>query len=328
MHVSVCVASHERPSLLVSALEGLYNQKTAAGEIVVVDSSRFAHCKGAVNEFARKSSHLEIRYVPSERWSLPYKRYLGGQICRGEIVLFIDDDVVLRPNAVDMILRAYRQGLSDGRSVIGVGLVPTDIDGNVRFRNPSTVREKWLGTSKWRSGSISNGGLTVAFPERADGPVLEVEWLWGGAMSFLRSELGRMGLLRNLDMLYQRGEGKAEDAVLSAVMGKHGRLVVLNDQLAVHLPNPEGVPRANAQSGWLRGIWGSWGRANTMRWIAKDPRDYKSTWIRVVSLELVRSAIGLARRPLSLGMWARFAGSIYGIMYSLYRWKSIPPTPG
>lgn len=322
--MSVCIATHERAGLLAGTLQGLARQTRPPDEVIVSDSSTSPVGRDVVAAFAAGNSSLPVQYVASSRKALPWQRWWAFQHSKGDVVLFLDDDVTLAPPALDALERAYASlPAALGEPVAGIGFWITYEDGTRLERDPSSLRERWLGISRLRSGSLSSGGLAVSLAGiDADGPV-EVDVLWGGAMSFRREALAAIPL-DNLVSLYEAGIGRGEDSVLSFYAGRVGKLFVLNESVAVHPYEPPEVATPYAREGWRLGLTHTFGRAHTMRWMASDWSAYKTDWFRFVTFDLFRCLGAILVRPWSGKRWLRLAGACYGIGLSLVEWKRIP----
>jgi GT2 family glycosyltransferase len=121
--MSVVVPTYNRVRRLSNVLEALAGQKLDAGfEIVVVsdgstdDTDRYLH-GGEVPPQVRAFS--QSNQGPSAA------RNLGVQHARGELIAFVDDDVVAEPGLLQAHLDAHRR-LGDRTVVIGPMLSPND----------------------------------------------------------------------------------------------------------------------------------------------------------------------------------------------------------
>lgn len=321
--VSVCIGTHERPDLLLRALQGLAHQERRPDEIIVSDSSGSGQCASVVRSFRRDG--LGISHLPSERRALPWHRWFAFTRSSGEIVLFLDDDVLLSPSAVRVLEETYVALSSSRRKpVAGVGFVSAYDDSGLPQRRAYSLRERWLGLASSAPGTMTAGGLTVSFAGLPVGEPLPVDYLWGGAMSFPRNVLVRVGLLNHLVNLYETRLGKGEDAVLSAYAREHGELYVITRPLAWHPATRTHVHRPYAASGWARGMALTWGRGHTLRWMSTDAWAYARSWVRVALLEVGRGLLGIARTPWRLAAWRQVAGSCNGIVRTLLWWHRIP----
>lgn len=327
IRISVCISTHERSAILPRVLGGLAIQDRPADEIVVVDSSRSDASADVVQEFAEAHPRLPIRHVRSPEPALPWNRWLGFTESVGDVILFLDDDVRLAAPALRTLQDAYRAPAPRDRPVSGVGFLFTWDDGAQQVRHPHELKERWLGTSRRATGTMGPGGIPVTPAGLlADHPV-PVDHFWGGAMSYRRDVLARIGYLDRLVALYRAGIGRAEDIVLSTCARAHGDLLLITQPYARH---PRVVATAStpyARGGWRMGVTNTWGKAHTLRWAATDRRAHRRDVVRLITLELARSAWQVLRRPLGSAGWRRLAGSVYGAGRTIVRWRRIPASP-
>ncbi|HYK43217.1 MAG TPA: hypothetical protein VE007_12575, partial [Thermoanaerobaculia bacterium] len=171
------------------------------------------------------------------------------------------------------------------------------------------------------------GGLTVSLAGFSGDTPVEVDVLWGGAMSFTREALAGIPL-DNLVTLYEAGIGRGEDAVLSSRARRLGKLFILNQPFALHPPlQTHDVATPYAKNGWDLGMTQTFGRAHTMRWLAVDRAAYVRDWWRFVSFDFLRCLRALVCRPWRASGWKYLGGAVYGIVLTLVRWRRIPDTP-
>jgi hypothetical protein len=323
--LSVCVSTHERPHLLTRVLEGLVDQIRPADDIVISDSSISRRTEQFLGAFVAAHPGFVIQYVRSERTALPWNRWQGFVHSIGDVVLFLDDDVRLASSALRVLEQEYeRLAASSDALPAGLGFQFTRDDGRPPVRNSAELRERWLGTSHRKSGTMTPGGLPVSSAGLSTDTSVSVDHLWGGAMSYRREVLARVGFLERLAELYEVGIGRAEDIVLSTYARRHGNLYLITRPLALHPLDGGAQNTPYAAGGWRMGVSQTWGRAHTLRWTASDWSAYRGTLLRVVTLELTRCAASIGRRPWRWSAWQRMAGACYGIAKTVKRWRLIP----
>ena len=325
--LSVCIATHERPMLLSKTLEALALQAEPPWEIVISDSSVSTETSALVEEFAHSHPGLRTRRVASRRSALPWQRWWAFSHSQGDIVLFLDDDVELQSEALQVLLQSYETlGLQGTKErVAGVGYVMSFPDNSRKERRPSSFEERWLKTSNLPSASVLPGGSTIP-PKlgQSDGPV-RVQRLCGGAMSFRREVLEKIGPLERLFKLYEDRLGRGEDAVLSWHASHYGPLFIVTEPLAIHPSDELATCSPYAVAGWRLGMTETWGRAHTMRWMANTRSALWFEWWRVATLEILRALWwGVRRRPWVWLNWTRLAGALFGSGLAVMKWPSIP----
>jgi GT2 family glycosyltransferase len=109
--VSAIVTTYERPGHLRRCVASLEVQTRPPDEIVIADDGSGAAHQEAVREIMR-ACPLDVRYVRQE--DLGHRpaasRNNGARSARGDLLLFLDADVVMLPDAV-----AQHETLSEGR---------------------------------------------------------------------------------------------------------------------------------------------------------------------------------------------------------------------
>jgi hypothetical protein len=208
-----------------------------------------------------------------------------------------------------------------------VGFTKWFDDGGCPVRDRRSWRERWLGTAACESGRMTDGGLTVSHAGLPTVGAATVDHLWGGAMSYRRDVLLRIGPLDGLVALYRRGLGRGEDVVLSRCAAPFGPLLLLLAPLALHPRDIASASTPYARSGWRLGLTATWGRAHTLRWVARERSALRGDWLRLAGLELARSAKGIALRPWAPDRWQRLAGAVLGIVAAATCWHRIPDNP-
>jgi len=324
--ISICIGTHDRSGSLQNTLEALYAQVRSPDEVVISDSSMSRESAILIERFKSKCS-FPITHMQSKRKALPWHRWNAFTESIGQVVLFLDDEVVLHPKSLMILEETYSQLLQGNPNILasGIGFLKHYPNGNGEERYPDSFMERWLGISNIPSGKFMPGGSSIS-PKGIKGEVLvEVDRLWGGAMSYRREILEKIGFLDRLADLYDQQYGRGEDAVLSFYAKKFGKLFVIPDVLAIHPYSIDSIQTAYAVNGWNKGMAETWGRAHTMRWMARDIKAYKREWLRVASLELLRATWwGIIHQPFSVQSWSRLAGGIAGLSWTLLRHRQIP----
>src|SRR5205814_908840 len=162
----------------------------------------------------------------------------------------------------------------------------TPDDGRPPVRHPAELRERWLGTSHRKSGTMMPGGLPVSSAGLSTDTAVAVDHLSGGAMSYRREILARVGFLERLVELYEVGIGRAEDIVVSTYARRHGNLYLITRPLALHPLDGGGRNTPYAAGGRRVGGSQTWGRAHTLRLTARNGSAYRVTLVRCAALVL------------------------------------------
>lgn len=173
--VSVCIVTYERPHFLQRCLGSLRDTLAGDVEVVIVDASK-AEQGGLVREVIPSAVYVHAPHLAG--W-MTRSRNEALRWARGEIISFLDDDVVLRPGWQQGMLAAF----GDPTVAAVAGRTCNGMPGEEQYDRP-------IGRL------LSDGRLTDGFASELDGPV-DVDHGIGANMSFRRSVLAELGGFRD-----------------------------------------------------------------------------------------------------------------------------------
>jgi GT2 family glycosyltransferase len=208
MRFSVLIVTRERPRVLRRALESIVSCDPLPHEVLVVDGDQAASAERAVREFASSAPfRVEYAVAPPGR---SVQRNRGVELATGDVIVFLDDDVVLEPGLFGALDPAYRD--ADVVGATGRIVEPRPR----RFGAPSS-RFRRLLFPGGEQGSMTRFG----YPRRILDPGSErdVEWMQGCFMS------GRIGAVRKVphdERITASYQGEDED--FSYRLSRLGRL--------------------------------------------------------------------------------------------------------
>jgi GT2 family glycosyltransferase len=141
VHISVIVCTHNRAPSLQNALEALGRMAVPTGvqwEVLVIDNRSEDNTCQVVDTFA-KSSKLDVRYIWEPRLGKCLALNEGIKHARGEILGFLDDDILPEKDWLLVIRREFSAdpclGLLSGRVEL---YDPTDLPITVRRHSERT----------------------------------------------------------------------------------------------------------------------------------------------------------------------------------------------
>jgi glycosyltransferase involved in cell wall biosynthesis len=105
--ISVIVPAHNEEAYLGATLDALNRQDYGNFEIVVVANG----CTDRTAEVAREKS---CRLVTLEEKGLGVSRNLGGRLAAGDLLVFLDADTILEPDALRIIAQQFTERHAGG----------------------------------------------------------------------------------------------------------------------------------------------------------------------------------------------------------------------
>jgi glycosyltransferase involved in cell wall biosynthesis/SAM-dependent methyltransferase/predicted O-methyltransferase YrrM len=105
---SVIVPTYDRPRYLKEALVSLLQQDfpSAKYEIIAVDNQPTGEAHKIVQELEQDQKR-SIRYVEEPKVGLHHARHAGAREARGEILIYVDDDVVVHPHWLSAMVATF-----------------------------------------------------------------------------------------------------------------------------------------------------------------------------------------------------------------------------
>lgn len=294
--LSVCVVTYERPEFLRRCLRSLADGLGEHAEVVIVDASD-ADRRDIADEAGRPVVYVHAPHLAG--W-MTRSRNEALRHVRGEIVSFLDDDVVLRPGWEHALMATFE----DPRVMAVSGRTCNGLPGEERYEKP-------IGRL------LADGTLTDGFASQPDQPV-DVDHGIGANMSFRRSVLAELGGFRD----DYPGTALREDTdVFLRIRAIGGRAVFAPDAAVDHLPAPH-VRGARFDTRYKL-----YGRRNHMVLLARDGGIRSPILWRWVGVQF-----GAVARARGLGAkLRRFGVTVVGIAWGMAAalrssaWHPSPP---
>lgn len=294
--LSVCIVTYERPDFLRRCLESLRAGLDEHAEIVVVDASAADR-----RELVRSIDPAVVFvHAPELAGWMTRSRNAALRRVRGEVVSFLDDDVVLRPGWQAAVLSAF-----DDPTVSAVaGRTCNGTPGEERYDRPV-------------GRLLSDGTLTDGFASLPGSPV-DVDHGIGANMSFRRSVLAELGGFRD----DYPGTALREDTdIFLRVRAIGGRSLFVPDAAVDHLPAPH-VRGARFDTRYKL-----YGRRNHMVLLARDGGIRSPLLRRWMRLQFrgVSTPRGLGAKVRRLGVTLVGIGWGAAAMLRDAGWHPLPP---
>ncbi len=295
--LSVCIVTYERPEFLARCLRSLGDTLSADTEIVVVDASRADH-RDVVQSIDASVVYVHAPHLAG--W-MTRSRNEALKWVRGDIISFLDDDVVVRPGWEAGVRAAF----SDASVAAVAGRTCNGVAGEEQY-DPAIGR------------LLPDGTLTDGFASLPDRREVDVDHGIGANMSFRRSVLAALGGFRD----DYPGTALREDTdIFLRVRAIGARAVFASDAAVDHRPAPH-VRGARFDTRYKL-----YGRRNHLVLLARAD-GIRSPMLRAWMLRQIRS-VGVV--PGAAAKIRRLGVTVIGLAWGLAalpraaRWGPLPP---
>lgn len=117
---SIIIPTFNRKKYLLETLDFIKEQTIQPVEVIVVDVSELQF---QLNDIEIKKYQPLLNYIPwSEYGNISKQRNHGIQLAKGDVILFLDDDVTFEKDLIENYITAFNETKADGIS----GLVETE----------------------------------------------------------------------------------------------------------------------------------------------------------------------------------------------------------
>ncbi len=241
-----------------------------------------------------EDNRARVRYIRKEQPGLPGARNTGVAAAKGEVVLFVDDDVIPGPGLISAHARAYADGGVAGVAGVAGRVLPPGGRPTTGMKSPRRIAK------------VKFCGLVILDHFDADARA-EAHHVRGCNMSFLKRAIERAG---GFDVRFG-GSAHLEETDLALRVRKLGyRLVFEPDAALVHLREPVGGCRPKSLREWF--FW--YGHNMCLFYLKNFPKGLFPMYVLYLVAKLPLSAI--KNREPRIVPWA-MSGLVEGI--SAYR---------
>jgi GT2 family glycosyltransferase len=226
--IAIVIPTIGRCDELRKMLQSLAQQTRRPDQVVLVDEA------GEGNTLAREFPQLSISVTTFPRGSASAKRNRGMQLVAPEINLigFMDDDIELEPQALEVTMRFWGNAPED------VGGVSLNVMNNPPDFAPWLKRLKlasWLGLYGTEKGAVLRSGFHV--PLRHVSETIYVDWIPTYCVTYRK----RLFETYSFDEFFA-GYSYLEDLEFSYRIRKKYRLAVVAEARFYHYPSKIGRP--------------------------------------------------------------------------------------
>lgn len=214
--MAIIIPTKDRPEKVKKLLSSISKQTLLCGRIIIVDSG--ADIESVVNDFINV---LPVEYYRSSKQGQIYQRNFGISFLdeKTKLVCFLDDDIVLEPEAIASMILFWNDCESE---TAGVSF---NIVNNPPFKH--TLLKAFIGMSAPQQGRVLASGYNVTIS-----PVnknIRTQWLCGGATVWRKEILDKF---TNKEVSSKWAV--CEDVIFSYPIGKKYPLYVCGDAKVRH----------------------------------------------------------------------------------------------
>jgi glycogen synthase len=203
--VSIVIATYNRYADLQECLQSLFDLRPPPYEVIVVDSC-------SQDETEKLKYSFPIKLVTLTDKNRQRARNLGISMADGDIIAFLDDDVVVDRDWLNQIVEPY---VNDAVGGVGGRVIPY-----------GTCKESYAETDQSYIGRIFNNGLVIGNFDFPSKHLIKVDSFIGCNMSFRRKLLLKVG---GFDENYE-GTGYRDDTDLCIQIKRLGYALVYNSK--------------------------------------------------------------------------------------------------
>jgi glycosyltransferase involved in cell wall biosynthesis len=262
VNVTVIVCTYNRCQSLAKALDSVAASvlpDSVGWEVLVVDNNSKDRTREVVETYCRRYPR-QFRYLFESKQGKSHALNSGILEARGDVVAFMDDDVIVEPTWLQLLTAPLGSGDCAG---VGGRILPAR----------AFVPPKWL----LLNGPYSTGSMLALF-DLGDQPGELREPPFGTNMAFRKSVFGKYGAFRT-DM------GPCPGSELRNEDTEFGRRLLAGGERLWYEPSAivyHAIPEERLERRYFLAFWLDHGRASIREWkkgppIIRIPREY--SWI-------------------------------------------------
>lgn len=232
LNVSIIICTKDRPKDLIKCIDSLSSQTYPLYEIIIIDSGNTVFDIKYDNKL-RQNTVKHMRHV----CSLTQARNFGIDQSNGDIIIFLDDDVILDKDYVYNIARIFDNNKDVG-SVCGniiSDLVRSDkLSKLIEYSLVKKIRNfvfNILFLTSWGDGKFHPSGFPT-FPIGKK-EMMQIECMQGANMAFRREVLKKYRFDENL-----KGYSYMEDCDISYRVSREYKIIYSPDAKLIHNVSP------------------------------------------------------------------------------------------
>ncbi len=212
MKISIVIPTYNRPKELKRCLNSLLKQTLLPNEIIIVDD-------GNLKEIPEKNN-LEVHGIKviyrkkkeNEKRGAAISRNIGIEYTSGDVIFFIDDDMILDNNYIKNIIDFYekcRDTKLGGAGSLDVGIGKFNVIRLTEFLyNVIFLLSPIYPNSVTLSGFSDDISTKIVWRLYKKGIPMRAKWLGGGSCSFYKKVLEKYKFSEEFDREIYMGEDK------------------------------------------------------------------------------------------------------------------------
>jgi GT2 family glycosyltransferase len=227
MNFSVVIPTFNREKELVECINSVLNQTRLPSEIIIIDDGDLK--LSLIEEFKEKILSKGINFLyykkdhTKERKGLSESKNIGLSLAKNEIVFFLDDDLELRENFFEEIIKIWEEYKNDDK-LIGVG----GWIENLRKKNfLEKIYNKIFGLSSKIPWDVNDVGFQV-WDTNLKEPI-KCYYIHGGVSSYKKEKVKELGGFKT----FFGGRTALEDVEFSLKAKKNGFYFIINPNAKV-----------------------------------------------------------------------------------------------
>lgn len=232
LKISIVIPTYNRPAELKNCISSILKQTIKPNELIIVDDGNL---KELPLEQECKDSGVQYIYFKKDKPGLTASKNKGVKIATGDIIFFLDDDVVLLPDYIEEILNVYKGNKED--LIGGVGGLVSNFEPLRLKKRLRRIFDIFFLISGFNEGMVLPSGFCTAFGS-TEFPIKktkEVDFLPGGVCSY-RKEIFKEFLFDSIKYL---NYGQGEDKDFSYQISKKYKLLCNPKAKLLHFESPK-----------------------------------------------------------------------------------------
>ncbi len=232
---SIIIPTYNRENELRCCIQSILKQTVKPYELIVIDDGKLLEAP-LKNEC--KDSGISYIYTKKDRPGITESRNAGIKLASGDIIFFLDDDVVLSPFYIEAILTSYQ---NDQKKIIGgIGGVITNISPLKPVHKLRRIFDIIFLVSGFNEGKVLPSGFCTNYG--ATGYQIkrtkEVDFLSGCTMSFRKKIFQEF----SFDEKRYLGYGLGEDQDFSYQVSRKHKLIINPKAKLLHMESAKMKP--------------------------------------------------------------------------------------